>query len=146
MLLEYDMSQSETRTEVGPEHRRETPKMVFLHQTRKVVVPAPRNQSPGTTASARAKIDWNWPRPRPRYAWPAAASDLVTAPSRAMSVPAPADFNDRYVTRRPVYPRGPLTRLGAFHHTPHTFKRARDREVRGLQWHGAADCFLPLIH
>jgi len=47
MLLEYDMNQSETGTEVGPEHRRETPKMVFLHETRKVVVPAPLKSVPG---------------------------------------------------------------------------------------------------
>src|SRR5438128_2212592 len=39
----------------------------------------------------------------------------------------------------PVCPSGPITLLGAFHHTPHTFKRARDRDVRGLQWRGAAN-------
>jgi hypothetical protein len=51
-------------------------------QTRKVVVPAPRNAPPVTTASARAKSNWNWSRTCPRYAWPAAglvgsASGLV---------------------------------------------------------------------
>jgi len=91
MILEYDISQQKTQSEVGPEPRRWSfSTWCRLHE----------NQSPGTPASARAKIDWNWPRTRPRYAWPAAgpagsASDLVTAPSRAMGVPAPADFNDR---------------------------------------------------
>jgi hypothetical protein len=47
MLLEYDIGRPKSQTEVGPEHRRETPKMVFLHETRKVVVPAPRKSVPG---------------------------------------------------------------------------------------------------
>jgi hypothetical protein len=72
MLLEYDIGRPKSQTEVGLDHRRQIPKMVFLHGIRKVVVPAPRKSVPGTTASARAKIDWNWPRTRPRYAWPRA--------------------------------------------------------------------------
>ncbi len=44
MILEYDISQQKTQSEVGPEHRRQTPKMVFLN-----VVPAPRKSVPGDT-------------------------------------------------------------------------------------------------
>ena len=47
ILLELDLRWPTTQTEFDPEHARQIPKMVFLHETRKVVAPAPRKSVPG---------------------------------------------------------------------------------------------------
>ena len=47
LILELNRRWPTTQTEVDAEHARQTPKMVFLHETRKVVAPAPRKSVPG---------------------------------------------------------------------------------------------------
>jgi hypothetical protein len=53
MLFKYSLSQPET--EVDPKNRRR-PEIVFLHETRKAVVPAPENQSPGTSSRENVSL------------------------------------------------------------------------------------------
>ena len=146
MILEYDISQQKTQSEVGPEHRRQTPKMVFLN-----VVSAPRKSVPGDTGLGEGEDRLELAEDPPSLCLACSGSGRQRIGFGHRTEPwvcrlRPTSMIDDVSPCGPVCSSGPITLLGAFHHTPHTFKRARDREVRGLQWRGAANCFPPLIH
>jgi len=59
MILEYDISQQKTQSEVGPEHRRQTPKMVFLNERRpdgQAGRPTEATPDPGQIAGPNGEI------------------------------------------------------------------------------------------
>ena len=129
MILEYDISQQKTQSEVGPEHRRQTPKMVFLN-----VVPAPRKSVPGDTGLGEGEDRLELAEDPPSLCLACSgsrpAAHRIWSPHRAVRWVCrlrPTSMIDDVSPCGPVCPSGPITLLPSITRPIHSSGREIER-------------------